>query len=121
MEWWLTPLLAAEPPASDGSSESLTTALIAVLGTVLVALITVGLPLLFRQARTSESPPVPAAPVDTRMAERLAVAERLVNDDRTILDVIDRRLDRAEDDIERLKWQVGRLTPPDTDSPPPRL
>lgn len=90
MGWEL--IAAAEVPATpitDSSSQSTTTALIAVLGTVLVALVTVGLPLLFRQARTSESPPL----ADPKLGERVAVLEHVDGDQRRTLDQLDRHVD----------------------------
>jgi hypothetical protein len=105
VEWWLTAASDAPPTLpGEGSTDSITTALIAVLGTVLVALITVGLPLLVRQARTSESPPLP----DPKLGERVAVIADHDREDRQTLHYVDKRLNRTEHRADVMwKWFTG--------------
>ena len=100
---WL--IVAAATPPPSGSSDSVTVALIATLGTVLVALIGLAAQWVMKSAK----PDAPSS-ADPKIGERAAVLEALVKNDRTIIDVVDRRLDRAEDDIERLRWELDRLT-----------
>jgi hypothetical protein len=103
--WWLT--AAGElpvGPSPDGSSQSIITALIAVLGTVLVALVTVGLPLLLRRDRTNAAPPVS----DPQLGEKLAVLVDHDKTDRQTLNYVDRRLDRMEGHVDVMwKWFSG--------------
>lgn len=105
MGWWLTaaPDLPAAP--SDGSTASITTALILTLGTVLVALITVGLPLLFKRGRTSESPPLP----DARLGERVAVLVDHDITDRRTLAQLDRHVDGIGGEVEDLRRDVEQI------------
>lgn len=105
MGWWLTAAqdLPVEP-ATD-SSQSVIVALIATLGTVLVALITVGLPLLFRRARTSESPPVP----DPVLGERVAVTAARQDDDRRTLAQLDRHVDGIGDQVDEQRRDLVEL------------
>lgn len=102
MGWWLT--WAAEAPAPEPADHSLTTALIYALGTVLVALITIGLPLLFRQAKNAEP-----APVDPRLGETVAVLASREVDDRKTLAQLDRHVDGIGDQVDRLRWEVDNL------------
>lgn len=103
MGWWLT--AAGElpvAPAPDGSSQSITTALIAVLGTVLVALVTVGLPLLFKRDRTDAAPPVP----DPQLGAKIAVLTDHDEADRRTLDQLDRHVDGIGDRVDRHEWRL---------------
>lgn len=107
MGWWLTAADTGVPvdPTGGGSAQSITTALILTLGTVLVALITVGLPLLLKRGRTSESPPVP----DARLGERVAV---LVDHDitaRRTLDQLDRHVDGIGDRVDQMRRDVDQI------------
>jgi hypothetical protein len=111
---WLILAATSETPTPEGSADSVTVALIATLGTVLVAVIGLATQVVMKSAK--DEPPVS---VDPRIGERAAVLETLVKADRTIIDVIDRRLDRAEDDIERLRWEIDQLTG-QRDTPPRR-
>ena len=107
MGWWLTAAQDVPPgPVSDGTSQSIVTALIAVLGTVLVALVTVGLPLLFKRDRTDAAPPTP----DAQLGEKVAV---LIDHDevgRRTLDQLDRHVDGIGDRVDRHEWRLDDLT-----------
>lgn len=107
MGWWLT---AAEDlpvgPVTDGTSQSIITALIAVLGTVLVALVTVGLPLLFKRDRTDVTPPAP----DSALGEKVAVLVDHDETDRRTLAQLDRHVDGIGDRVDRHEWRLDDLT-----------
>ena len=113
MGWWLiTAATSPTPGPPQSSADSVTVALIVTLGSVVVALIGLGAQWVMKAAKGDDASSV----IDPKLGERAAVLERLVSDGQTVLDVIDRRLDRAEDDIERLRWELARIT---TDRPPP--
>lgn len=95
------PLAAELPP--DSSDQSVTVALIAALGTVVVALVGLGAQWLSRSART------PEATVDPHLGERQAVTETLVKEDRRTLAMLDRHVDRQGDAIERLRWEMDDM------------
>lgn len=105
MGWWLTAAQDLPVDPSSDASQSVITALIAVLGTVLVTLITVGLPLMFRRARTSESPPTP----DPALGERVAVTAARQDDDRRTLAQLDRHVDGIGDQVDELRHDVDDI------------
>lgn len=98
MGWWLT---AADLPApAPEADHSLTTALIAAIGAVLVALITIGLPLL----RRPEAPDDPAE-VDPKLGERVAVIDDRVLTSQRSHEALDRHVHGLDDEVERLRWE----------------
>ena len=96
--------LAAELPEAS-SDTSITVALIAALGTVLVALIGLIAQWLTRAARTTESPPA----ADPRLGERVAVAETHVYESRRTLDMLDRHVDGIDNQMDRLRWEMDDM------------
>lgn len=108
MGWRLLTVAATTPlPAapSSSTSESTTVALIATLGTVIVALVTVGLPLLLKRGRTSESPPA----ADPQLTAKVAVLADRDETDRRTLAALDLHVDGIGDRQDRLIWQVEQL------------
>lgn len=116
MGWWLT--AADLPSTAPLPDHSLTVALIAAIGAVLVALITIGLPLL-RQPKQPEAAPAPL--VDPKFGERVAVIDDRVKTGQRTLEQLDRYVHGVDDDLdklrgdhERLRWEhddfVGRVT-----------
>jgi hypothetical protein len=91
------------PPAASDSS--VTVALIAALGTVLVALIGLAAQWLSRSIRTGESPPQ----ADPKLGERIAVAEIRHEESTRTLAMLDRHVDAQGDDLDRLRWRVDDL------------
>lgn len=96
--------LAADLPSAP-SDQSVTVALIAALGTVIVALIGLCAQWLSRSARTSEAPPTG----DPKLGERQAVTETLVKEDRRTLAMLDRHVDAQGDSIDRLRWEMDDM------------
>jgi len=100
--WRLIWLAEAPIAPSGGDSEAVTVALIAALGTVLVALISwAG----SRGARTSPSPPVP----DPQLGDRLKVVEIHDEDDRRTLAQLDKHVDGIGDRVERIRWDLDHV------------
>lgn len=106
MGWWLSQAQNLPATPTTPVDQSLTTALIYVLGTVVVALITIGLPLLLK-SRTVEPP---TTEVDTRIGEKVAVLTDRSDTDRRDFDTLDRHVDGIGDHVDRLQWQVDDLT-----------
>lgn len=103
MGWLLT---AADVPPGDGSSQSITVALIVTLGSVLVALVTLtGQWLSSRGSRTTPSPPEPAP----HIGERVAVTEVRTAENSRSLDVLDRHVDGIDDRVDRIRWELDDL------------
>jgi hypothetical protein len=96
--------VAAELP-EPSSDASITVALIAALGTVVVALIGLAAQWLSRSARTTESPPA----ADAKLSERVAVVDARSRDDRRTLVQLDRHVDGIGDEVDRLRWDVDDL------------
>lgn len=103
---WALIAAAADLPAPSTSDQSVTVALIATLGTVVVALIGLAAQWVSRSVRTGDSPPSP----DPKLGERVAVTEHRLADGTRTLDVLDRHVDGLGDDLERVKWQLDDLT-----------
>lgn len=97
--------LAAGLPSTAVSDHSITVALIAALGTVVVALIGLGAAALSRSARTSESPPIP----DAHLGERVAVLADRDETDRRTLAHLDRHIDGIGDQVDKLRWEMDDL------------
>ena len=104
MGWWLT--AADLPTPAPETDHSLTTALIAAIGAVLVALITIGLPLLRRPAAADEPAQEP------RLGERIAAGEARDEFHSRTLEQLDRYVHGMDDDHgtlraehERLRWE----------------
>ena len=109
MEWRGLIVLAAEAPSgAESSSDSITVALIAALGTVAVAVIGLFAQMLSK-SRTTESPPAPVPAVDPRIGETVAVAAARLHDARSTLNIQDHRLDAMEDRLERMEWTLEQM------------
>ena len=109
MEWRTVIAAATEAPApTEGSSDSVTVALVTVLGTVAVAIIGL-IAQMINRSRTSESAPPPTTAVDPRIGETVAVAAARLHDARSTLNIQDHRLDSMEDKIERIEWRLEQI------------
>lgn len=100
---WLA--AASEVAPEDGSDTSVTVALIALLGTVLVALIGLGTAWISRAGRTAVGPP----PTDPKLGERIAVIDTIAQEDRRTLAELDRHVDGIGTIVERLRWDIDDL------------
>lgn len=96
-------LAAAEQLPETPTDNSITVALIAALGTVVVALLGLVAQWLSRSAKTTESTP------DPRLGERVAVAETLVSESHRTIDVLDRYVDKIGDEVDRLRWEIDDM------------
>lgn len=95
-------LAAADLPATTSDS-SITVALIATLGTVMVALLGLVAQWLSRTAKTTESTP------DPKLGERQARTETLVDESRRTLAQLDRHVDGIGDQVDRLRWEMDDM------------
>lgn len=105
MGWFLSQAIPPDP-VTAGSSDSVVTALIGTLGTVVVALIVFAGQMMSKgRGRTEESQPGPTP----HIGERVAVAEARLEDGTRTLDVLDRHVDGLDDRVDRLSWLLDGL------------
>lgn len=102
MGWFLT-AAAEDVPQVEGTDTSIIVALIAALGTVLVALI--GLTAQWLSSRRTMTSP----PHDPKLGERVAVTETIAREDRRTLSQLDRHVDGIGDRLDKLRWDFDDL------------